>query len=77
MRITAEDLWHLGIVDEVVPEPAGGAHVDLQSAAARVRESLLRNLRELRARYGSGKHLKVESLLEDRWQRFRRIGVFG
>ncbi len=77
MRITAQDLWELGIVDEVVPEPVGGAHVDLHSAAARVRESLLRHLRELRIKYGSGKQLKTESLLEDRWQRFRRIGVFG
>jgi acetyl-CoA carboxylase carboxyl transferase subunit alpha len=77
MRITAQDLWHLGIIDEVVPEPVGGAHLDLQSAALRVQESLLRHLRELRAQYGSGRQLKVNSLLEDRWQRFRRIGVFG
>lgn len=77
MRITANDLWQLGIVDEVVPEPTGGAHLDPHFAALRVRESLLRNLSALRAQYGSGTHLKVEGLLEDRWQRFRRIGVFG
>ena len=77
MRITAQDLWDLGIIDEVVPEPPGGAHVDPHSSAVRVKESLLRHLTEMRACYGSGKYLKVESLLEDRWQRFRRIGVFG
>ncbi len=77
MRITAQDLWDLGIVDEVVPEPAGGAHVDLHLAAVRVKESLLRHLRELRTQYGSGRQMEVERLLEDRWLRFRRIGVFG
>lgn len=77
MRITAADLWELGIIDEVIPEPAGGAHLDARATAARVLESLRRHLGELRVLYGSGRKLKTERLLEDRWQRFRRIGVFG
>jgi acetyl-CoA carboxylase carboxyl transferase subunit alpha len=77
MRITAQDLWQMGIVDEVVQEPSGGAHTDHIASAAQVEKSLLRHLGELRAEYGAGRQLKVERLLEDRWQRFRRIGVFG
>ncbi len=77
MRITAQDLLELGIVDEVVPEPAGGAHLDHHVAADLVRASLLRHLQELRTIYGSGRHLDVARLLEDRYARFRRIGVFG
>lgn len=77
MRITAGDVWELGIVDEVVPEPPGGAHIDPQAAASRVQEALSRHLQELRSTYGAGKELQRAALLEDRWQRFRRIGVFG
>ena len=77
MRITAGDVWELGIVDEVVPEPPGGAHIDPQAAASRVQEALSRHLQELRSTYGAGKDLRRAALLEDRWQRFRRIGVFG
>jgi acetyl-CoA carboxylase carboxyl transferase subunit alpha len=77
MRITAQDLWDLGIVDEVILEPAGGAQLDYQEAARRVRGSLLNHLGELRSLYRSGDRLEEKRLLEDRWQRFRRIGVFG
>jgi acetyl-CoA carboxylase carboxyl transferase subunit alpha len=77
MRITARDLWELGITDEVLAEPAGGAHLDQIGVAMRVQDSLLRHLRELRGRFGSGNRLDAAGLLDERWQRFRRIGVFG
>ncbi len=77
MRITAQDLLEFGIIDEVLPEPPGGAHLDHGAAAAQLHSALLRYLRELRSLYGSGSRLQVEKLLEDRWARFRRIGVFG
>ncbi len=77
MRITAQDLLEFGVVDEILPEPPGGAHLDYGAAAARVQEALQRRLEELRDRYRLGPKLDVEKLLEDRWQRFRRIGVFG
>ncbi len=77
MRISAQDLLEFGIADEVIPEPAGGAHLDPIAAAAEVRNAILRRLHELRSLYGSGSQLRVEKLLEDRWLRFRRIGVFG
>lgn len=77
MRITASDVWELGIVDEVIPEPGGGAHVDYQAAVSNVQKALDRHLNELRKLYGAGKDLIADRLLEDRWQRFRRIGVFS
>ncbi|MGI5836098.1 MAG: acetyl-CoA carboxylase carboxyltransferase subunit alpha [Chloroflexota bacterium] len=77
MRITAQDLMELGIIDEVVPEPPGGAHLDHQTSAAAVQNSLLRHLQELRNLYGTGRQLDADRLLEDRYTRFRRIGVFG
>lgn len=77
MRITAQDLLELGIVDSIVPEPAGGAHLDPQAAAAQVQDLLIHHLAELRALYGFGSKLDAQKLLEDRWLRFRRIGVLG
>jgi acetyl-CoA carboxylase carboxyl transferase subunit alpha len=77
MRITAHDLLEFGIVDEVLPEPAGGAHLDPSAAAAQLQFALIRHLKELRARYGTGRQIDSDRLLEERWQRFRRIGVFS
>ncbi|HEX9035766.1 MAG TPA: acetyl-CoA carboxylase carboxyltransferase subunit alpha [Ktedonobacterales bacterium] len=70
MKITAPDLLGLGIVDGVIPEPLGGAHRDYEGAARALKDTLLANLGELRA-------LPVETLLERRYQRFRRIGLQG
>jgi acetyl-CoA carboxylase carboxyl transferase subunit alpha len=77
MRITAADLLEFGIVDEVLPEPPGGAHLNHLAAASQLQAGLLRHLRELRGLYGAGKDLKTEALLQERWQRFRRIGIFS
>jgi acetyl-CoA carboxylase carboxyl transferase subunit alpha len=77
MRITARDLWDLGIVDEVIAEPAGGAQFGYQEAAGCVRDALVRHLRELRSLYRPGDLLEESRLLTDRWRRFRQIGVFG
>jgi acetyl-CoA carboxylase carboxyl transferase subunit alpha len=68
MRITAPDLRELGIVDEVVPEPTGGAHTDPDETARRVGEAVERALRHLVKR-------PVDQLVEERYQRFRRLGV--
>ncbi len=69
MKITAKDLLSFGIVEEVVPEPQGGAHRDIPGSAAAVREALVRHLNELRV-------MSPDQLIEDRYQKFRRIGVF-
>src|SRR5215210_403912 len=56
LRITAPDLYELKIIDEIVPEPPGGAHSNHEVAAASVQESVIRHLEELR-------HLKPDKLL--------------
>ncbi|OAT85453.1 acetyl-CoA carboxylase carboxyltransferase subunit alpha [Desulfotomaculum copahuensis] len=67
MKITAADLEALHLVDEVIPEPLGGAHHDPDGAAERIREVLSRRLPELAAR-------PVGQLLAARGEKFRRIG---
>ena len=69
MKITAIDLKKLGIIDEIVPEPAGGAHSDPQAAADLLAPYLERSLKELQK-------LKPPQLIEERYKKFRRMGVF-
>jgi acetyl-CoA carboxylase carboxyl transferase subunit alpha len=69
LRLTAADLQALGIVDEVVPEPRGGAHLDAEAAIAGIGEALRRHLRAL-----SG--LTIEALLERRYARYRAMGYY-
>jgi acetyl-CoA carboxylase carboxyl transferase subunit alpha len=69
LRITAQDLKGLGIVDEIVEEPLGGAHRDADQTAAGVRAAVKRHLEEL-------KQLSVEDLLERRYRKYRVIGKF-
>ncbi len=67
LKITARDLKGLGIIDEIIPEPAGGAHRDPESAAAAVKAAVKRALRELGL-------LSLEDLLEKRHEKFRAMG---
>jgi len=67
LRITAADLAEMGIVDEVVPEPEGGAHLDHEAAAQFVDASLTRALEEFGA-------LSIPELLQRRYEKFRRMG---
>jgi acetyl-CoA carboxylase carboxyl transferase subunit alpha len=67
LRITAKDLSDLGIVDEIVPEPEGGAHSDHEAAAQLLEPILLRALDELSSK-------SVPELLERRYAKFRRMG---
>jgi acetyl-CoA carboxylase carboxyl transferase subunit alpha len=69
LQLTASSLKSRGIIDEVIPEPPGGAHSNHKEAAETLRASLIRHLEEL------GK-LSVEDLLEQRYKKFRSIGVF-
>jgi acetyl-CoA carboxylase carboxyl transferase subunit alpha len=68
MRITAPDLLELAVVDEIIPEPVGGAHTDPEETSRRVGARLASCLDELAAK-------PVEQLREERYQRFRRLGV--
>jgi acetyl-CoA carboxylase carboxyl transferase subunit alpha len=69
MRITADDLLGFGVVDAIVPEPAGGAHTDHAAAAQKLQEALVAQLSELDG-------LPLDELVEQRSRRYRAIGVF-
>jgi acetyl-CoA carboxylase carboxyl transferase subunit alpha len=70
LRITAKDLLELGLVDEIVPEPLGGAHMDPKATAATLKTHLLKHLGEL-------SKMSVEERLEDRYAKFRAFGRFN
>ncbi len=69
MRITADSLNDFGLIDEVLPEPLGGAHRDPIAVGEVIRNALLRNLEELDA-------LSVDQVLEDRQRRIASFGEF-
>ena len=69
LKISAKDLLELGIVDEVLPEPLGGAHKDYDTTAATLKEVLLKNLDKLM-------DVKQTEMLDARYKKFRKIGVF-
>ena len=69
MKITATDLKELGIIDEIVKEPEGGAHTDLEAAAQFLDEVLDRQLTELTTE-------SVMDLVEARYKKFRQMGQF-
>jgi acetyl-CoA carboxylase carboxyl transferase subunit alpha len=69
MRVTAPDLLKLGVIDAIVPEPVGGAHRNWEATAASLRAALRDQLWQLKS--------KAEAeLIEERHEKFRRIGVF-
>jgi acetyl-CoA carboxylase carboxyl transferase subunit alpha len=67
LKLTAHDLKQLELIDEVVPEPLGGAQYDHDLAAANVKMALVSHLRDLANR-------PIDELLEDRYQKYRRMG---
>src|SRR5216110_3843536 len=69
MKITAKDLKELGIVDEIVPEPDGGAHTDHEAAARLLDEVLDRQLVAL-------SNQPIRELLDARYEKFRKMGQF-
>ena len=68
MRITAPDLLKLGVVDEIVSEPAGGVHTDPEAGALRLGDAIERALKVLEA-------MSPEARVEARYRRFRALGV--
>jgi acetyl-CoA carboxylase carboxyl transferase subunit alpha len=69
MRVKAREVYKLNLVDEIIPEPLGGAHRNYQQAARYLKEALQRHLADL-------KQLSVDDLLERRYQKFRTIGKY-
>ncbi len=70
LKLTAQDLLKMGIIDEAVPEPLGGAHRDPQKTAKELKETINKNLKIVSA-------LNKEELLRLRYKKFRGMGVVG
>jgi acetyl-CoA carboxylase carboxyl transferase subunit alpha len=70
LKLTAQNLLRLEVVDEIIREPEGGAHRDYDLAAANLGGALRRNLARL-------SQIPIPELLEKRYQKFRRLGVFS
>lgn len=68
MKITAKDLKALGLIEDIILEPLGGAHQSKTEVAASVKAAILKNLAELRP-------LPTDELLDRRYQRYRNIGL--
>lgn len=69
MKITSYDLKDLGILDEIIKEPRGGAHRDVDQQAKAIDEVLERSLKTLSS-------LTKDELLQQRWQKYKKIGAF-
>ena len=69
LKITANDLKRLNIIDSIIPEPSGGAHVKPLEAAIILKKTLLQNLNELSS-------LSAKKRKELRYEKFRKIGIF-
>ncbi|HVN49386.1 MAG TPA: acetyl-CoA carboxylase carboxyltransferase subunit alpha [Bacteroidota bacterium] len=69
LKLTAPDLLELGVIDRIVPEPMGGAHRNHQQAAIALKAALFEELRAL-------KKIKPEKLVEQRIQKFEKMGVW-
>ena len=69
LRFTSRDLTRLGVVDDTIEEPLGGAHRDHHQMATRLKTYLSRQLNELESK-------PIDQLLDQRYEKFRKIGVF-
>ena len=70
LKLTAQDLLKLGVVDEIIPEPEGGAHRDHDLAAANLGSALRQNLQRIT-------ETPIEQLLKKRYEKFRGLGNFA
>ncbi len=69
LKMTSRDLLRFGIIDDVIPEPLGGAHRDHREAAAELKSYLIHAIRQL-------KETPIDELLDRRYEKYRKIGVF-
>ena len=70
LKLTARDLKGFGVVDEVLPEPPGGAHMDSSTTAETVASAIRRHLKQIRK-------VKPEVLISRRYKKFRAMGIFS
>ena len=68
MKILSSDLYELGIIDEILPEPRGGSHRDYDAVAGTIKEAIIRNLEEL-------EKIPLEEIQGKRYEKFRKMGV--
>ncbi|MEO0094650.1 MAG: acetyl-CoA carboxylase carboxyltransferase subunit alpha [candidate division WOR-3 bacterium] len=69
LKLTAQDLMQFKIIDEIIPEPLGGAHMNYQKTAENIKSAVVRNLKELIS-------IKVDELIEKRIEKYRNMGVY-
>jgi acetyl-CoA carboxylase carboxyl transferase subunit alpha len=69
LKLTARDNVELGIIEDIIPEPVGGAHRDARTTATNVQQWILSQLQAL-------KQVPIEALLEQRYQRYRKLGQY-
>ncbi|WP_019536043.1 acetyl-CoA carboxylase carboxyltransferase subunit alpha [Paenibacillus ginsengihumi] len=69
MKITADEVLRLGVIDEIIPEPRGGAHRNVAEQAEAIKRTLWKHLQELMK-------MTEDELIEDRYNKFRSIGRF-
>jgi len=70
LKITSSDALALGVIDEIVKEPLGGAHRNVEVTARSLKEAILRSLKEL-------SDIPPSQLLEQRYEKFRRMGQYA
>ena len=70
LRITSPELQDLKVIDEIVPEPVGGAHINHEATAAALQEAFIRNLEDLR-------RLKPDKLVRRRREKFLKMGAWA
>jgi acetyl-CoA carboxylase carboxyl transferase subunit alpha len=68
LKLTSRNLYRLGLVDAVIPEPLGGAHRNVHDTVYNVEKYIVKTLRDL-------KRTKIENLLENRYAKLRAIGI--
>ena len=69
LKLTAQDLKQLGVIEEVVSEPTGGAHRNHKEASEILQSALIKNLAEL-------EKLSVGELVDNRYKKYRNMGHF-
>ncbi len=69
LKLTAQDLKANGVIDDIVPEPIGGAHRDWHQAAENLKETLIKSLKSIQA-------VPTDKLLRNRFEKFRSIGLW-
>ncbi|HAH98294.1 MAG TPA: acetyl-CoA carboxylase carboxyl transferase subunit alpha [Verrucomicrobiales bacterium] len=69
LKITSDHLKRFGLVDEVIPEPLGGAHNDMEATASTLKKHLLKHIKSI-------KRMSVKKRLESRYKKFRELGQF-